>query len=48
MIPPVAINSALLRCGWLAMLAATRKAIGLRMEPQAPPKETLFYGPTAG
>jgi hypothetical protein len=29
-------------------LAATLKAIGLRTEPQAPPKEVYLPGPTAG
>ena len=30
------------------MLAATLKAIGLRIEPQAPPKYVYLLGPTAG
>ena len=34
--------------GWLAMLAATLSAIGLRTEPHAPPKDVYFLGPTPG
>ena len=30
------------------MLVTTRSAIGLRIDPQAPPKEMLCYGPMAG
>lgn len=30
------------------IFAATLKAIGLRIDPQAPPKYVYFLGPTAG
>lgn len=30
------------------MLAATLKAIGLKIDPQAPPKYVYLFGPTAG
>lgn len=30
------------------MLAATRKAIGRKIEPHAPPKYVYLFGPTAG
>jgi hypothetical protein len=30
------------------MFAATLRAIGLRTDPQAPPKYVYFFGPTAG
>jgi hypothetical protein len=29
-------------------LVATLRAIGLKTEPQAPPKDVCFFGPTAG
>jgi hypothetical protein len=29
-------------------LVATLRAIGLKTEPQAPPKNVYFFGPTAG
>ena len=32
----------------MAILVATLKAIGLKTEPHAPPKNVCFYGPTAG
>lgn len=48
MIPPVAINSAAFKSGWLLILAATLKAIGLRIDPHAPPKDVYLFGPTAG
>ena len=48
MIPPVAMSSAAFRSGWLLMLAATLNAMGLRIEPHAPPKYVYFLGPTAG
>lgn len=34
--------------GWLLILAATLKAIGLNTDPQAPPKNVYLLGPTAG
>jgi hypothetical protein len=30
------------------MFVATLKAIGLRIDPQAPPKNVYLFGPTAG
>ena len=30
------------------MFAATLNAIGLKIDPQAPPKNVYFFGPTAG
>lgn len=30
------------------MLVATRRAIGRKIEPHAPPKNVCFSGPTAG
>jgi hypothetical protein len=32
----------------LLIFAATLKAIGLRIDPQAPPNEVYLFGPTAG
>lgn len=32
----------------MLILAATLKAIGLKIDPQAPPKDVYLLGPTAG
>lgn len=47
-IPPVAISYALSKVGSFAIFTATLKAIGLKTDPQAPPKKVCFVGPTAG